>query len=141
MWTTRDIETKLKIPRQTQIDLRASGKFIPHFFAGHRVFYRKEAALRWIQEQEAKAAAEVGGATDEAKAEMEGGGPPARETANHHQNNNPHPHDQAADGVQSNGDQGQGASPGSSFFVTGGVDRSDELLEWYAEDDPDGRRR
>jgi hypothetical protein len=54
--TTRDIEKLLKIPRQTQMDLRARGGFIPHFFAGHRVLYRKEAALRWIEEQEAKAA-------------------------------------------------------------------------------------
>lgn len=53
--TTRDIEKLLKIPRQTQMDLRARGGFIPHFLAGHRVFYRKEAVLRWISEQEAKA--------------------------------------------------------------------------------------
>jgi hypothetical protein len=59
--TTRDIEKLLKIPRQTQMDLRARGGFIPHFFVGHRVFYRKEAVLQWIAEQEAKAA---GGADD-----------------------------------------------------------------------------
>jgi Helix-turn-helix domain len=53
--TTRDIEKLLKIPRQTQMDLRARGGFIPHFFVGHRVFYRKEAVLQWIAEQEAKA--------------------------------------------------------------------------------------
>jgi hypothetical protein len=54
--TTRDIERLLKIPRQTQMDLRARGGFIPHFFAGHKVLYRKEAVLRWIEEREAKAA-------------------------------------------------------------------------------------
>ena len=53
--TTRDIEKLLKIPRQTQIDLRARGGFIPHFFVGHRVLYRKEAVLQWVAEQEAKA--------------------------------------------------------------------------------------
>ena len=53
--TTRDIEVQLKIPRQTQMDLRARGGFIPHFFVGHRVLYRKEAVLQWIAEQEAKA--------------------------------------------------------------------------------------
>jgi len=53
--TTRDIEKLLKIPRQTQNDLRARGGFIPHFVVGHRVLYRKEAVLRWIAEQEAKA--------------------------------------------------------------------------------------
>jgi hypothetical protein len=37
------------------MDLRARGDFIPHFFAGHKVLYRKEAVLRWIAEQEAKA--------------------------------------------------------------------------------------
>ena len=58
----------------------------------------------------------------------DGGGGPVTETADHHQTRSPHHHDQAADGVQSNGDQGQGASPESSFFVTGDVDRSDELL-------------
>jgi hypothetical protein len=59
--TTRDIEKLLKIPRQTQMDLRARGGFIPHFFVGHRVLYRKEAVLQWIEEQEAKV---VGGSTD-----------------------------------------------------------------------------
>ena len=54
--TTRDIEKLLKIPRQTQMDLRARGGFIPHFFAGHKVLYRKDAVRRWIEEQEAKAA-------------------------------------------------------------------------------------
>ena len=53
--TTRDIEVQLKIPRQTQMDLRARGGFIPHFFVGHKVLYRKEAVLQWIAEQEAKA--------------------------------------------------------------------------------------
>lgn len=53
--TTRDIEKLLKIPRQTQIDLRARGGFIPHFFVGQRVLYRKEAVLQWVAEQEAKA--------------------------------------------------------------------------------------
>jgi hypothetical protein len=53
--TTRDIEKVLKIPRQTQMDLRARGGFIPYFFVGHRVLYRKEAVLQWIAEQEAKA--------------------------------------------------------------------------------------
>jgi len=53
--TTRDIERLLKIPRQTQMDLRARGGFIPHFFVGHRVLYRKEAVLQWVAEQEAKA--------------------------------------------------------------------------------------
>ena len=53
--TTRDLEKMLKIPRKTQMDLRARGDFIPHFFAGHKVLYRKEAVLRWIAEQEAKA--------------------------------------------------------------------------------------
>jgi hypothetical protein len=55
--TTRDMERVLKINRQTQVDLRATGEFVPHFFAGHRVLYRKEALTRWIKEQEAKAAA------------------------------------------------------------------------------------
>jgi hypothetical protein len=32
--TTRDIERLLKIPRQTQMDLRARGGFIPHFLCG-----------------------------------------------------------------------------------------------------------
>jgi Helix-turn-helix domain len=59
--TTRDVEKLLKIPRQTQMDLRARGGFIPHFFVGHKVLYRKDAVLSWIQEQEAKA---VGGSTD-----------------------------------------------------------------------------
>jgi uncharacterized C2H2 Zn-finger protein len=52
--TTRDLEKMLKIPRKTQMDLRARGGFIPHFFCGHKVLYRKEAVLRWIAEQEAK---------------------------------------------------------------------------------------
>jgi hypothetical protein len=52
--TTRDLEKMLKIPRKTQIDLRARGGFIPHFRAGHKVFYRRAAVLRWIAEQEAK---------------------------------------------------------------------------------------
>jgi hypothetical protein len=39
---------------------------------------------------------------------------------------------------QYNGGGRQGESRESSFFVTGDVDRSDELLEWYAEDDPVG---
>jgi hypothetical protein len=30
--TTRDLEKMLKIPRKTQMDLRARGDFIPHFF-------------------------------------------------------------------------------------------------------------
>jgi hypothetical protein len=59
--TTRDVEKLLKIPRQTQMDLRARGGFIPHFFVGHKVLYRKDAVLSWIQEQESKA---VGGSTD-----------------------------------------------------------------------------
>jgi hypothetical protein len=42
--------------RQTQMDLRARGGFIPHFFVGHKVLYRKDAVLSWIQEQESKAA-------------------------------------------------------------------------------------
>ena len=54
--TTRDLEKMLKIPRKTQVDLRARGGFIPHFRAGHKVFSRKEAVLHWIQEQESKAA-------------------------------------------------------------------------------------
>jgi hypothetical protein len=53
--TTRDIEVLFKISRQTQMDLRARGGFIPHFFVGHKVLYRKEAVLQWIAEQEAKA--------------------------------------------------------------------------------------
>jgi uncharacterized C2H2 Zn-finger protein len=53
--TTRDLEKMLKIPRKTQMDLRARGDFIPHFFVGHKVLYRKEAVLCWIAEQEAKA--------------------------------------------------------------------------------------
>jgi hypothetical protein len=57
--TTFDVEKKLKIPRKTQMDLRARGGFIPHFFAGHKVLYRKEAVLRWIAEQEAEARAAV----------------------------------------------------------------------------------
>jgi hypothetical protein len=57
--TTRDVEKLLKIPRQTQIDLRARGGFIPHFFAGHKVLYTKDAARRWIAEAEAKAAGDL----------------------------------------------------------------------------------
>jgi hypothetical protein len=55
--TTRDLEKmlKLKLPRKSQMDLRARGSFILHFFAGRKVLYRKEAVLRWIQEQESKA--------------------------------------------------------------------------------------
>jgi Helix-turn-helix domain len=53
--TTHDLEKILKIPRKTQIELRARGGFIPHFFAGHKVLYRKEAVLRWVQQQESKA--------------------------------------------------------------------------------------
>ena len=53
--TTRDLEKMLKIPRKTQMDLRARGGFIPHFYAGHKIFYRREAVLRWVQEQESKA--------------------------------------------------------------------------------------
>jgi hypothetical protein len=52
--TTRDLEKMRKLPRKTQMDLRARGSFIPHFFAGRKVLYRKEAVLRWIQEQESK---------------------------------------------------------------------------------------
>ncbi|HEX3731960.1 MAG TPA: helix-turn-helix domain-containing protein [Mycobacteriales bacterium] len=52
----KQLEKLLKIPRQTQMDLRARGSFIPHFFVGHKALYRKEAVLRWIQEQESKAA-------------------------------------------------------------------------------------
>lgn len=59
VFTTLDIEKKLKIPRKTQMDLRARGGFIPHFFAGHKVLYRKEAVRRWIAEQEAEARAAV----------------------------------------------------------------------------------
>jgi uncharacterized C2H2 Zn-finger protein len=59
--TTRDLETMLKIPRKTQMDLRAKGGFIPHFYAGHKVLYRKEAVLQWVREQESKA---TGGADD-----------------------------------------------------------------------------
>jgi uncharacterized C2H2 Zn-finger protein len=58
--TTRDLEKMLKVPRKTQMDLRARGGFIPHFRAGHKVLYRRDAVLRWIAEQEAK----VGGAGD-----------------------------------------------------------------------------
>jgi hypothetical protein len=58
--TTRDVEKLLKIPRQTQIDLRARGGFIPHFFAGHKVLYTKDAARRWIAEAEAKSAGDPG---------------------------------------------------------------------------------
>jgi hypothetical protein len=54
--TTRDLEKMLKIPRKTQMDLRARGGFIPYFFVGHKVLYRKEAVLLWIREQESKAA-------------------------------------------------------------------------------------
>jgi hypothetical protein len=54
--TTRDLEKMLKISRKTQMDLRARGGFIPHFFVGRKVLYRKEAVLRWIQEQESRAA-------------------------------------------------------------------------------------
>ena len=46
--------------------------------------------------------------------EKEGDGP-VSETASH-QNTSPHPHDQAADAVQSNGDRGQDASPEISFL-------------------------
>jgi hypothetical protein len=53
--TTRDLEKMLKIPRKTQMDLRARGGFIPHFRAGHKVFYRREAVLRWIADQEQRA--------------------------------------------------------------------------------------
>ncbi|SOX53811.1 DNA-binding protein [Mycobacterium ahvazicum] len=53
--TTRDLEKMLKVPRKTQMDLRARGGFIPHFFVGHKVFYRKEAVLQWIREQESTA--------------------------------------------------------------------------------------
>jgi hypothetical protein len=65
---TKDVARIFKIPRQTQIDLRANGHFIPHFFAGRRVFYRKDAAVRWIKEQELKARAD-----QEAKAAASGG--------------------------------------------------------------------
>lgn len=53
--TTRELEKMLKIPRKTQMDLRARGGFIPYFFVGHKVLYRKEAVLLWIQEQESNA--------------------------------------------------------------------------------------
>jgi Helix-turn-helix domain len=53
--TTRDLEKRLKIPRKTQIDLRARGGFIPYFPVGHKVLYRRDAVLRWVQEQECKA--------------------------------------------------------------------------------------
>ncbi len=58
---THDLEKMLKIPRKTQMDLRARGGFIPHFYCGHKVLYRKKAVLQWIQEQESKAT----GATDD----------------------------------------------------------------------------
>ncbi len=54
--TTRDLENMLKIPRKTQMDLRARGGFIPHFYAGRKALYRREAVLRWVQEQESMAA-------------------------------------------------------------------------------------
>jgi Helix-turn-helix domain len=54
--TPHDLEKMLKIPRKTQVDLRARRGFIPYFFVGRKVFYRKEAVLRWIQEQESIAA-------------------------------------------------------------------------------------
>jgi Helix-turn-helix domain len=54
--TTRDLEKMLKIPRKTQMDLRARGGFIPHFRVGRKVLYRRDAALRWVQEQEGKTA-------------------------------------------------------------------------------------
>jgi len=53
--TTRDLEKMLKILRKTQMDLRARGGFIPHFRVGHKVLYRRDAVLRWVQEQESKA--------------------------------------------------------------------------------------
>jgi hypothetical protein len=59
--TTRDIERLLKIPRQTQVDLLHAGGFSPHFFAGHKVLYRKDAALAWITEQERIAASAATG--------------------------------------------------------------------------------
>jgi hypothetical protein len=54
-------EKMLKIPRKTQMDLRAKGGFIPHFRAGHEVLYRREAVLRWIDEQESKATGDADG--------------------------------------------------------------------------------
>ena len=53
--TTLDLEKMLKIPRKTQMDLRARGGFIPHSRVGHKVFYRRDAVVRWVQEQESKA--------------------------------------------------------------------------------------
>ncbi len=29
--------------------------FIPHFRVGHKVLYRRDAVVRWVQEQESKA--------------------------------------------------------------------------------------
>jgi Helix-turn-helix domain len=54
--TPRDLGKMLKISSQTQVDLRARGGFIPYFFVGRKVLYRKEAVLRWIEEQESIAA-------------------------------------------------------------------------------------
>lgn len=57
------MEPQLGVARQRKY--RKAGGFIPHIVLGNRIFYRTSSVGKWLAQQEAKAAAEVGGDTDE----------------------------------------------------------------------------
>ncbi len=54
--TVDDVHDELGIAISTQRLWRAEGRFVPWFYAGKRLVYRRELVERWVAQQEASAA-------------------------------------------------------------------------------------
>jgi hypothetical protein len=52
--TVNDVHDELGIAISTQRLWRAEGRFVPWFYAGRRLVYRRELVERWVAEQERK---------------------------------------------------------------------------------------
>ncbi len=53
--TVDDVHQELCIAVSTQRLWRSEGRFVPWFYAGKRIVYRRELVERWVTEQERKA--------------------------------------------------------------------------------------
>ena len=50
--TPAEVEIIWRIPRSSQKKQRALGTFVPHYYVGRRVYYRRAAVEQWVQDQE-----------------------------------------------------------------------------------------